>query len=339
MLPGTIFFFLTFGFCTILHAQPNGPSCTRDSSNGSWVDGTTLWWKPETCSDMQPISSVKFSDCIRNRRFAFFGDSILRNIFHELIRLEQPELPVQLGSGQLRVLQGKAKNMRKVKTSGYPHYSYKLGAGVVDIYYLHSTLLVEQAALKILNKGRYTDVVVSNSLWDMGITFRGLAKYAGSLKRNLKAIQRVLPREHGKLVLLGLHYVNTSRCTSVACKVCNHEVIQDYIRCAQQHSASCTPGVTLVNTVQFTKNKYATARSPDGTHFNSEVTKIQMQHVLHALCPQHSSCKKFEHPESKCNVAFKNKIATNIVLEARDEVSNEIGKVPCSTAFDELLSW
>jgi len=153
MPPGLTFkLFLTFlGMGTTLHAQPDGPPCPRDRSNGSWVTGTTmkdLWWEPETCN-MQPVSSVQLSHCIRNRRIAFFGDSILRNIFHELIRVTQPELPAQQGSGQLKLLQGKAANMVKSKVGGYPHYSYKLGSSVVDIYYLHSTQLVRTSALYI----------------------------------------------------------------------------------------------------------------------------------------------------------------------------------------------
>eukprot|EP00227_Mantoniella_beaufortii_P000585 CAMPEP_0197614224 /NCGR_PEP_ID=MMETSP1326-20131121/59417_1 /TAXON_ID=1155430 /ORGANISM="Genus nov. species nov., Strain RCC2288" /LENGTH=199 /DNA_ID=CAMNT_0043183093 /DNA_START=511 /DNA_END=1110 /DNA_ORIENTATION=+ len=189
---------------------------------------------------------------------------------------------------------------------------------------------------RILKGGRYSDVVVSNALWDMGITFRGLSNYTNALTLNLKTIRSSLP-EHGKLVLLGLHYVNTSLCTTDVCRVCNHEVIQDYIRCAQQYSASCAPGVTLVNTVQFTKNSRAANWSPDGTHFDSALTKVQMQYVLHALCPEHSCEKHSERNKDKCDAEFSPKIAKETALDARDKVVDSAAGLGCFTAFEELV--
>ena len=188
----------------------------------------------------------------------------------------------------------------------------------------------------IMEHGKYTDVVLSNALWDMGITFRGLSTYTSAMLRNLKTLRDLLPSEHGKLVILGLHHVNTSLCTSNICRVCNNQVFQEYFRCAQQYSAICTPGVTFVNTFQFTKNSRAANSSPDGTHFDSIITKVQMQYVLHSLCPEYSCGKRTRYEE--CKASILPKLAPEKVVIERDRAIRYKVDLPCMSAFDEMLS-
>ena len=90
----------------------------------------------------------------------------------------------------------------------------------------------------------YTDVIISNAVWDMGLSFRGHGAYYKALSSILSFFDKPTTFDtfeaEKKTILLGLHYINTTLCTSDKCRVCNHELIQEYVRESQKRAVSCS---------------------------------------------------------------------------------------------------
>lgn len=322
--------------CNCYGAEVETANCQRYLEE-NWTPVRKLnesWLQPRG-RGVTPLTFNEFKLCAKRRRVAFFGDSILRNIYQELIRLDRPDnVPLLNGSGQLKLLAKSktVKGLRFSKLLNQRYYTYTSGSTVVDFFDLRNTEVFRSVAVKVVKKGRYSDVVMSNALWDMGLNFRGLMKYSIALDGNVRSIRSALPAD-GKTLILGLHFVNASRCASdVRCKVCNHKVVQAFIRRVQQKTA-CVHGATLVNTEHFTYGPCPAEHSPDGTHFDSALTAVQMQYVLNAFC----TSRHYPEPAAlDCVNTLSIPTAQNII-SARLEVASISHGLKCSAAFDELL--
>lgn len=224
--------------------------------------GSGLNWRDPTCNSAI-LKKTGVSTCLAGRKIVFLGDSILRNMFVQLIKLFEPDIQVPtINNGSIRKVAKQTKNLfrdilpgvEKEKKNLVKFWSYRnLNHQIkVDIFYSHGTSHLEELLkLRVLQKNGYSDFVVSNALWDMGIAFRGHSRYMQALRQNLDIIKRNA-RPESKIILLGLHFIDTTRCLNDICRVCNDNMVQNYIREVQRKVISCTKSSIFVDSFQFT---------------------------------------------------------------------------------------
>lgn len=278
-------------------------------------NSTSLTWKTETCnSDLLPASESE--TCLSGRKVAFMGDSILRNIFVQFVLLhEDIQIPdnvrKKVNNGAIRYIVNYSSKLKKVfelskiaakgkgkrKRMKMSYWSYHSSDIRIDMFYAHGTLHSENMlSTDFFIRSNYTDFVVSNALWDMGISYRGHSTYFHALSRNLAAIEDMTRHSSSKIILLGLHLIDTERCISETCRVCNDALVQEYIRKVQQNVVSCTNRAVLLDYFQITNDKVASSNSHDGVHFNYKIALIQLQFILQALCSVGEECSVIQRP-------------------------------------------
>jgi len=244
------------------------------------------------------MSKEELGRAFTRRKIAFLGDSILRNIFCELIRLFEPNIQLPLhNAGSLRILQKLTKKVEK-KTEGRTKYwRYSNFNFQIDIFYAHSTLLSQNLIRsRFFDLGSYTDIVISNAVWDMGISFRGHEAYYEALSDILTFLdekQLGSFRTRKNTILLGLHYINTTLCTSEKCKICNHDLIQNYVRESQKKAVMCLRSPILIDSFQFTNTFVANMNSHDGVHPSAEISRLQAELILQAILSETKDCPVF----------------------------------------------
>jgi len=293
------------------------PSACIMSVAHFFSDSSSLTWKTETCnSDLLPVQESV--TCLSGRKIAFMGDSILRNIFVQFILLQEAggiQIPgkvrEKVNNGAIRYILNYSSKLRKVvespniakkrggkrKRIRLSYWSYRTGDVHIDMFYAHSTHDSENMlSSDFFAKSNYTDFVVSNALWDMGLSYRGHSKYFRALSKNLAAIEDVARHSSSKIILLGLHFIDTERCTSDYCRVCNDELVQEYIRRVQQNVVSCTERAVLLDYFQITNDEVASSNSHDGVHFNDKISSIQLQFILQVLCSIGGECSVMQRP-------------------------------------------
>lgn len=257
----------------------------------------------EVCNILEMMTVDETVRCLHGRKVAFIGDSILRDMFVELIRLKHPEIEPSI-PGDRRyavptvpgfVTEGstfiKGQQKRKRVYSAIFKANDRGGSrGQVDFYSFQSTTFVKQlGALTLLKTADYTDVVMSNSAWDLGIHYRSFALYERDLKSQILSASKTTRPRGGKVVFVGLHHIDTARCRSPICTVCNHNYAQRSLRQIQANVVPRIEGATLVDQFTTSVDAYACGHiSADGLHPDSYTSSHMMQNILRAICPRHS---------------------------------------------------
>lgn len=181
---------------------------------------------------------------------------------------------------------------------------------------------------------------MSNALWDMGIAFRGHSRYMQALLQNLNVINQMADPK-SRIILLGLHFVDTERCLNNICRVCNDNMVQKYIREVQRRVFYCTKTSIFLDSFQFTENQVASSNTHDGVHFNEKLTGIQLDFVLQSLCLTGENCSVFSK-KRKCDLSIP-KINREEVLKKREQLQERhnasINDLNCYNRRDDSLYW
>lgn len=132
----------------------------------------------------------------------------------------------------------------------------------------------------------------------MGIAFRGHSAYFKALTSILSFFDELSKFDTSKVrkktILLGLHYINTTLCTSDNCRVCNHDLIQEYVRKSQKRALSCSTTPILLDSYELTNSYVANMNSRDGVHPSVQISRLQAQFILQALISETGNCTIFQ---------------------------------------------
>lgn len=174
----------------------------------------------------------------------------------------------------------------------------------------------------------------------MGIAFRGHSRYMQALLQNLNVINQMAGPK-SRIILLGLHFVDTERCLNNICRVCNDNMVQKYIREVQRRVFYCTKTSIFLDSFQFTENQVASSNTHDGVHFNEKLTGIQLDFVLQSLCLTGENCSVFSK-KRKCDLSIP-KINREEVLKKREQLQERhnasINDLNCYNRRDDSLYW
>ena len=149
----------------------------------------------------------------------------------------------------------------------------------------------------------------------MGITYSGHIAYSYALFDVLGRLRSYLVNlSSSHIVVLGLHHIDTSRCAKI-CRVCNHKLVQEYVREVQQRVVSCVSNTALVNAHSITEKSL---HSHDGVHPSNTVSRKLWYLILQALCSVGEGCGIFNTgmPCSTLTPTFDHRR----IIEARNEV-------------------
>ena len=266
------------------------------------------------------LTGKALGKCLYRKNYLFLGDSILRNIFVSLINYFEPTCSVPgFNSGNVRFLKKCSKYLSK-KVLGnnikYWRYSHSVEHFSIDLFYAHGTTHTKELlSTKAFGNNKYSGIVLSNAIWDMGLTYHGHSAYFYDLSYVLGRLNSYLANSSkSNIVVLGLHYIDTSHCATI-CRVCNHKLVQEYVREVQQRVVSCTSNTVLVDAYRLTQQSLD---SHDGVHPSHRVTIMMWQFVSQALCSVGKSCSVF-NKRIHCNNSFP-KFKLGRILSAQNEV-------------------
>lgn len=266
------------------------------------------------------LTSKGLGQCLYRKNYLFLGDSILRNIFVSLIYYFEPTCSVPgFNSGNIRFLKKCSKYLSK-KVLGdnikYWRYSHSVEHFSIDLFYAHGTTHTKELlSTKAFGNNKYSGIVLSNAIWDMGLTYHGHSAYFYDLSYVLGRLSSYLANSSkSHIVVLGLHYIDTNHCATV-CRVCNHKLVQEYVREVQQRVVSCTSNTVLVDAYRLTQKSLD---SHDGVHPSQRVSSMMWQFILQALCSVGKSCSVF-NKRIHCNNSFP-KFKLGRILSAQNEV-------------------
>ena len=169
---------------------------------------------------------------------------------------------------------------------------------------------------------KFSGIIYSNSLWDIGRRFNGHAEYYHELADVLNLLQKRLKYVKSKVILLGFQFIETNRCPEVnsICTVCNHNIVQDFVREVQQRVVSCTEQSIYFDTLTFTNSKAAKSLSSDGIHPGLPVARVSALLAVQALYIENSHCNLFQK-RNACDKTLP-KISSRRILEGREEIDN-----------------
>lgn len=170
-----------------------------------------LTWLTKTCNSSL-VSGSEFRDSLRGRKIGFFGDSILRNMFGEVLSILEPSVnTLSQNAGNIRYLSKQTKNLSRKHSGKFKYWSFVKESLQLDIFYAHSTKILQKLIDSGLFKNNiYTDVIISNAAWDLGTHFHGHRAYFENLSNILSFFDEKsnFGENKPKIILLGLHYIN-----------------------------------------------------------------------------------------------------------------------------------
>lgn len=283
-------------------------------------------FKVHTSSCSSDYSDKAISRLLKGQEVLFVGDSIVRNSFLALIQLLERE--VHFSSFQSKLLQRTADKIKRLKEQKIPGrdgrhlkiWSYRHQTTRIDYYYARTTKDSKLILSKYAGGARYSGIIYSNSIWDMGRRFHGYENYYIELGIVLNILQKHLKNAESKVIILGLPFLETSSCPNLnmLCIICNHKLVQNYVRELQQRVVSCTPQSSYFDTLQFTNTSEAKSLSQDGVHPGVLVARASVILALNYLFNIENRCNLFQK-RNRCDDMVP-RIASEKVLEARSEV-------------------
>ncbi len=252
----------------------------NELTKGSWNDETNQWL-PSSCT-FTPFVKSSLDSCLANKQISFYGDSTLKNIAGSLL------------------ISSNATNIEMSSWAG-ADVKYKCGGGTfghnsrMAMWWTPSAFHQSPPSVGTMSEDDIS--VISISVWDMGTYYRGVNSWFTRM-RNI--IQRAANARNGRpLYILNLHRVYKSKCLlkhdtdegRKNLKLCLNSKCDDLVfgfrdsiaaavKCAQNNGYT---NVQLVDTFGVTDSPYAEQRS-DGVHFNGEVTDMEMQVLMSAIC-------------------------------------------------------
>mmetsp|Transcript_2810 Transcript_2810/g.6001 ORF Transcript_2810/g.6001 Transcript_2810/m.6001 type:complete len:358 (-) Transcript_2810:42-1115(-) len=249
-------------------------------TSGSW-NNVTKQWHPFNCS-FTPFDKPRVDNCLSNKQIGFYGDSTLRNIAHELINLDKANITLAAWASSAK--------------------RYICGAGQIGsngsslaMYWTPSAFYQKPALMKSIGTDDVS--IISISVWDMGTYYRGVNPWFVAMKKII--LEAAKKRRNKPLYVMNLHNIYASKCTLKndndqgrkalkLCQECNkmdamfafRDAIASAVRCVKEDGYH---NVYLIDTFGVTNSSFGEEHS-DGVHFSSEVTQVELQVLLSAIC-------------------------------------------------------
>jgi hypothetical protein len=263
------------------HKKPLCSDIKTTPVSGAWHNAS---FKPTQCH-YQLFTAPQAARCLRGRRLFFAGDSLLRNVVTALFML----------------LDGAAFQYRWY----VPDYGGMTADWHIDLAALNATA---GAFFTTNNNARVTwrwapsafaprlpseeqttapfdAAVVSHGVWNLGASWEGARVFLRAINSTLAGTRAALPVA-ARVLAFQLHALHQSsaKCQANAeCRRCNTPDRVAAFRAAVAYAAACQR-TDVVDTVAVTTGAYARARSPDGVHYDTEVTNMELQVLLNSLC-------------------------------------------------------
>lgn len=252
------------------------PACHE---TGQWDTSSGVpWWLPSNCT-LRRFTPVDVHSCLRNKTVAFFGDSLLLDIFEAVLRLVQEGPSANVS--RTRGLYGPGGNI-KVSWRGSP-------GAKLEFWWAPSVF--HQQPLQLIPKyWSHLDVaVLGMAVWDMGTYYHGIDAYFAQLLKNLRLLERYSPKV--KVILNGLHKLWPDRChnKSSPCVLCNRADKEELFRTAIREAVACARNSSwqklgLFSTFGLTNTFRARLDGDDAVHYGQNTSWMQAQVLLNALC-------------------------------------------------------
>tara|TARA_B100000963_G_C22572530_1_gene646794 strand:+ start:751 stop:1497 length:747 start_codon:yes stop_codon:yes gene_type:complete len=222
-------------------------TCPNNIS-GIWKN---KWFHPTNCH-FHKFDSLEVTQCFRQKRIAFAGDSLLRN----------------LGGHIATLMDSKASYKKTWGDQIFPH---------INLFTYWTPSVYHQQ----ITNYNFDIIVISMCVWDMGTYYKGHYKYKQSLKYALKKIKSSF---NGRLILFLLHkiYPDVQGCDK-KCKEYNSENRANRFRTIQIQVAK-ELNVETFDTYSVTDTEFARQDSNDAVHYKYTVTHMETQMLLNKIC-------------------------------------------------------
>jgi len=277
-------------FSKITIAKDDRPSChdmDLDSlTKGEW-DETSNIWKPDACQHI-PFKTSDIQQCIADKTITFYGDSLLRNIANELIK-------IALGAGG---------NDRGKELATWASSPYLLGGGgsikgggKIAMYWTPSAY--HQTPSSVGSMEQDDASIIGIGVWDMGTYYRGVNTWHAKMKALLTAAAR---KQKGSkpIFVMHLHKLYSSKCKRVhdtdaglrkykICQACNGDDMVQKFRSALEHAVQCVrsngfKNVYLLDAFGITNSTFAEKHTDDGVHYDTHVTQMELEILMSGVC-------------------------------------------------------
>lgn len=258
-------------------------------TTGTWNQATKQW-QPKKCS-FTTFDKTMVDQCLGNKSISFYGDSTLRNIANELIRLEEATITLDTWA---------------------PGPFYRNGGGSISnngkmaMWWTPSAYFQQPARVGTLETDDIS--IISIGVWDMGQYYRGINSWFTAIHNVLLGAAEKRKRNNGPVYVMHLHRIYASKCrlkntdakgqrNFQLCQECNKEEAMFAFRDALAAAVKCVQAagynnLHLVDTFGITDSSFAEEQS-DGVHFHEDVTNMELQVLLAAIC------HGLEHPTEK----------------------------------------
>lgn len=265
---------------------------------------------------------------LKGEELLFIGDSVVRNSFLALVRMLDEKVQFShFSSKVLGHVSKQTKNLKETKVPGRNIGIWSYRSKMINMVYYYTRTTEDSKLLLSTYVGdkkihKFSGIIYSNSLWDIGRRFNGHAEYYHGLAEVLNLLQKRLKYVESKVILLGFQFIEINDCPKVnsICTVCNHNIVQDFVREAQQRVVSCTQQSLYFDTLTITNSTAAKSLSSDGIHPGLPVARASALLAVQALYRENSDCSLF-HKRNACDKTLP-KISSRKILEAREDVDN-----------------
>ena len=282
-----------------VHHHPRGtskPLChDLDSlTKGQWNEQSNLW-EPESCQYI-PFTNTDLQQCIANdhQSFTFYGDSLLKNIASQFIKLGNASESIKLeawGPGPTYFIGG-----GDIDTAQEGKGEQQNIAGRVAMYWTPSAYF--QKPHSVGNMAKDDVSIINIGVWDMGTYYRGINKWFKTMQSLLTEAAK--KRQGKPLFVMQLHKLYSSKCKQVhdtdeglrkskLCQACNSDDAIHAFRSALEHVVKCVQSegfenVYLIDAFGVTNSSFAEDHTADGVHYDPLVSRMELEVLLSAVC-------------------------------------------------------
>ena len=243
-------------------------------------------------------------DCLQNKQIGFFGDSLLRNVFHRIRMILIGTNGVQMHDKEDEIVNAsyKFENDTTIhfKTTGD---IWKVTINDTDNgIYQHWAPSLYYSNQHPHETDKHFDIIIQHAgAWDMGTYFRGFNTWRDTLQTVISKgaklkLQKSISSElknmimnHNMYMWFNLHQFYRNRCKikDGPCYGCNDPVKEVIFRNITQMTIACNDeNVVMYDTFNITSNihDFPAKDGDDAVHFGHSTTLVEAQILLNMVC-------------------------------------------------------
>eukprot|EP00941_MAST-03F_sp_MAST-3F-sp1_P004057 g4057.t1 len=262
LLQRSLFFLLLLNQSKSSFDDPKKRNICSDNSAiaaGRWHDG--IWVGADGC-EMEIFDDVE--PCFSStRRIAFYGDSILRNVFEKIAQIIDKEFSFKMG---------RHRNHTLVKVSN---------TTTLEFFWMPSAF---DSSSFVDMKDQIVVLGFAGS-WDMGVSFQGINAYYHAVRKQLQEAKKFAKR----IYWFNLPHVHPELCNCQASCLCECSSVEraKEFRAAAQSAISCesvSSNISMIDSLAITESADASFDAKDSLHYGGKVLLMQTQLVFNSVC-------------------------------------------------------